>query len=443
MKAFDETQSAVGVLIIGGNRIENVRSTVSYNDIDTSNLRAVLYSNFSDGDVMYRTPMADGEISFEALHGNYRFKWKGDIFDANVNEMSDEFATVCLATFTTVQLIEDQPVTEISFTFYVNESQLFERRLRRTRHHQYGLLFGWNGEGTSPHWKTDELAVKEEDWEVNIARTNLFRNHEDKKDASLIKEHLRIDLKIAKEVLEFDTRYEEGKAVAESYIRMMSLLECREIGWTLCAAGAYNGNTPLIRVTEYRRFVSRNYTDDNYVLQATDAYRTILPNAARSYRGLESDTRNFIDKLVDRYLLIGREDIHLDTRLTHAQTLLEMIVLTVPEAVRESGFSRKLVVAVEQMGVEWRDVFAYIDREDIFSNAKKNFLMVDIRNALLHDGMMPATVSGYELLQETDRTKMLARRLISKKIGFDLPEIDFKRPSITITKTSPTPEPGE
>lgn len=439
MNEFSEIQAAVGVLKIGSDELQDMRCHVYYNPIDTSNLRASLFSNFRPVQALSLMRFAQGTAYYEANFGTYLLKWEGTLHGVKVQNGNDEFATFDLQSFTEVISHSSAETTSANFSFYISDSQLFKRgRAWKGSHYKRGLLFGWLGEDEDGEWIDDDVKITDERWEVVIGRVLLFAKHDSDVDSTIVKDHLGLSLEVTEPNINIDGIFEEATKVADSYVRMLSLLECREIGWTFCSANTYLGDTTVTKANQYHRLKNRSYRDDSYVLQATDAYRGVLREGARSYRGLDAETRKSIDLILDTYLLISDERIFLDTRLAHAQTALELIIKRYPEAQRQHGFSRKLVVAIEAVGVEWTDQFGYINRDSIFSETDKaNFIMVDIRNGILHDGEIPEHLVQ-QLYPELERSKLLLRRLISKLIGFDLPGIDYRAPSMTISRTPPT-----
>ncbi len=85
------------------------------------------------------------------------------------------------------------------------------------------------------------------------------------------------------------------------------------------------------------------------------------------------------------------------------------------------SFSHRLVDAMKNAAVDWRDIYPGITAESLDAGAQ--FPINELRNQMLHEGEYPEDYSP--VFTEIGRARTLCERLISTYIGVDAKNLDL------------------
>jgi len=416
------------VVLFGGLKrkdigIEVVRAEVFLDPLNTSDLRADIYD--IDGNASYKLmKFGFGEPwEFESKSTRQTTRFVGTVNGVQSSSTSDKIATIGIREFRTEYLIESCPIIKITLRFFLEPIQIFERARQVVRHDTKGLLFGWNDwkEANIETWEDEEFS-----YETTLGKLIFYPGlvFSDKvEDSFEVREQTKAWFVVSGQNLLVDETFAQAERVLDSYLRMVSFFEKRFLGWRYSEIDARGEKGKGIVVEKYQWRPGITYQSSQHIKTNQAKYRSQLKLLVDRYLMSKDNVREEIDKAIRQMVIGNRPDQAVESKLIYWHSALDIhIKIVAGEKAREQryeAFSKKLVLACEDAGIVWTDLYPYLTRERIFSEEKADFLITSLRNAMIHEGKYPDSKEYNQVFQENARAEALAERMVMRILGVD------------------------
>jgi hypothetical protein len=426
MKEFEKGRVLYGSLRAGTKEIENIRCEVKLNRVDSSEMRADLYDTQGIVGSRFLIDFFGKEVSFVDSNDEELIQIDGFIASGESSGHSDKLGTLRIQGYREDFFLNHDPIVEATYRYYLTDIIMFRRKNPKQLDAMYGLLVGWDfwSEPQTPKWRKETYAFKTGIGELNFYPALLFADVD--KKTTQARDQMMAQIVVTGANINVNQIRVEAQGVLETYLHAMSFLESRVVDWFCCEVDARSKNGRGMVSTTYKRIPRLEYNPDtlgHYIDRNCQAYYKVLPSIVDKYARLESGKKSELDKAIAQ-MLIGtepRQSVEIELIYWHSclDILIKLISSEKTAERKNLGFSKRLVLACEDMFIEWADLYPYITREKIFSDEKSDFKITSFRNNMIHEGKYPDAEEYGEIFCEIARARALTERMIMKTIGVD------------------------
>jgi hypothetical protein len=300
---------------------------------------------------------------------------------------------------------------------------MFERRRVQSYDDSKGLLYGWDfwTEPGKPKWINESYGFNTDLGKLTFYPGLVFSEDE---DGVVVKERTKARYLAETVGLDLSALRRSVEAVLESYLHMISFLEGSFTSWHYATISGCAEDGKGFLTTIYHKVPRFEYRPTQHVNRHAASYRDILPTIVESYTLLEQQKRTEIDKAIMQLLIANKPNQPVDTELLYWHSCLDILVKLLSEhrfdERKKQGFSRRLVLACEDAKIDWRDLYPYIRRDEIFSDdVKADFRITRFRNNIIHAGDYPEFEEFSEVIEENARAAALAERMLMRAVGVE------------------------
>jgi hypothetical protein len=422
MNQFNKHAVAIGSIFNSSTYIEDVKCELSYSKYNTRNI-VVHFSNIDRKIKLLKEILDSNEsLKFKSFSNNREIYLEG--FKYNLNLSYEIGAKLVL--FPTESIIidkyEDTKPSEIRFTFFLPKSQIFKRSSFLVRNKELGLSTGWvkaSSDNEDMEWDERKYLLKGNLGEMSITPGFEFEetNYEEIGfEATLVINQLYMKYKIDLAENDIDEVEVLVKGEINEYLKILSFLECRRMNWNYLNIFAINDESiPVFEKHIFNQIPKTKFLnqEDIHYIKWKSSYQKIYPEIVMKYTKLDLDTKKFIDRVIERYLVAFTHD-KIDTKIIYALSCLDL--LRNYAKVGNKPFTPKLIEACKKFGIYWLDLFDYLDEESIIK-AKADMYLNEVRNNIIHEGHYPDDYT--KAIEEVDKAKALCERFILRMLNIN------------------------
>jgi hypothetical protein len=426
MKVFEKERVLYGSLRAGTKEIMNIRCEVKLNRVDSSEMRADLYDTQGTIGSRFLIDFFGKEVCFVSSSDEELIQIDGFIASGQASGDSDKLGTLRIERYREDFFVTHDPTVEATYRYYLTDIIMFRRKNPKQLDTMYGLLVGWDfwSEPQTPKWRKETYAFKTGAGELNFYPGLLFADVD--KKTTQVCDQMMAQVMVTGANINVDEIRLEVQGILETYLHAISFLEGRVVDWFCCDVNARSENGRGMVSTAYKRIPGLEYNLDtlgHYIDRNCQAYQRVLPSIVDKYGRLESGKKSELDKAIAQMLIGTQPRQSVEIELIYWHSCLDILTKLVSgeKAIERKnlGFSKRLVLACEDINVEWAELYSYMNREKIFSDEKSDFKITTFRNNMIHEGKYPDLEEYDDVFSEIARARALSERMIMKTIGVE------------------------
>lgn len=421
MTGFTKDRILYCSLRCGDNEVANVRCEIHFNRLDTSEMTADLFDTEGTiGSKLFKMTSSRLEFTSNSPYEDVRIN--GQLIGVSQGSDSDKIGRMRVFEYEETFRIHDNPINSLSFLFHITPCDIFSRKRMMVSHDMKGLLFGYK------KWTDEDQEIWEEDdtwYDTNIGRFCFYPGlvFSEQSDGSyIVKEQLKVMVNVSGECLDYQKIKVEVQEKLKTFLHILSVLEEKFVDWFYCEVDA-RGETKKGFISElYKRVPNNKYLKSEHLERYADKYKEILPILVEKYSQLQAGIQTELDKAIMQALVASVPKTTVETKLVYWHSCLDILVHIVgPEAKerRKIGFSKSLIITCENLKIDWKDLYTYLTRDDVFSDRKIDFRITTFRNNMIHRGIYPSHEEYQEVFKENARAATLFERIATNILGFD------------------------
>ena len=421
MSAFDLHQVVVGDLRTSNDAIPNIRCEVFLNRIDTTNLRAEVYDIIGTNAGRFLKNFIGQQVEFETIGEDGRIGFKGVVTGGQIASGSDRIGTISISEYDETWYVDRNPITSVSFAYYLAPVQIFKRRRLVCQHDTKGLLVGWRG-GLNPDdnsWDEESVVYPTGIADIVFYPGLVFAD-EPNGDVT-VREQLKAQVKLTGNPVDILTARRSVDESIASVLDVISFLEQRRCNWLKVETDARGEGGKGFLSTSYRQIATNEYSESQHIDRHFRDYQRIVPTIVEKWKLLEKSVRSDLDKAVAQMIYGAGKNQSIENQLVYWHSCLDILIRAVSglkgRSRKSEGFSRSLICTCEDLEIPWNDLYPYLRREQVFSEEKMDFLITIYRNRIIHEGAYPEADQYPEVILENSRAKALVERLVMGLLG--------------------------
>lgn len=421
MNGFEIHQVVFGDLRAAKSTLEGIRCEVFLNRLNTTGLRAEVYDVSGSSAGRFLKDFMSREVVFEAIGPDGKIRFNGTVASGQVASGSDLIGTISIEHYEETWIVNHDPITQLSVVFYLTPSQIFRRRRLVTQHDFKGLLLGWRGglDSSDETWDDDSVTYQSSMGDLVFYPGLVFADEPG--GGVVVRDQLKVSAALNGERLDVSHQFNLISERLGRFLDVMSFLEQRRCDWFRAEIDARGQGGKGFVTSVYKRLPNYEYSDSQHIRTHVMDYVSLIPKVVEKIEILEGPLRTNIDKAIVQMLYGAGAKQSIENQLVYWHSCLDILLKTIlsrdPASRKPEGFSRKLIVACESVGVQWNDLYPYLSREEVFSSGKKDFLITRYRNQIIHEGLYPESEEYGDLIAENARAKALVERLIMGLLG--------------------------
>jgi hypothetical protein len=424
MNDHKKNRVLIGSLRTKSMSLEHVRCEMQLNIHDTSSMKADVYD--LDGTITFRfmKDFMGKNVVFQSSADNEEITFHGTVTTGQISDSSDRIGSVRIDSYQENSYLNREPLRSASFIFYLTPIEMFKRTRMQYLHDMKGILFGYDDwtNAEKPVWKDESYSYPTKVGDLVFYPGLIFE--EGDRGSVTVTDQVKMVISVRSENIAIESTRAEIEGTLQDYIHIASFLENRFVHWFRCDIDARSSNGKGMVASIYKRIPKWNYRTNQYVERNSEEYRQLLPKLVDKYVALDPPKKLELDKAIRQMLVAAKPDQPVDSELIYWHSCLDILVkgLSGDKASKRKGmgFSRKLVLACEDAGIEWKDLYQYVTRDEIFSDElKADFKITTIRNNMIHDGNYPSDKEFADVFAENNRAATLAERMVLRIFGMD------------------------
>jgi hypothetical protein len=424
MNDHKKNRVLIGTLKTESQSLENTRCEVHLNTHDTSTMKADIYDLDGTRTFRFMKDFMGKHVSFQCSSDDEEITFQGTVTSGQISDSSDRIGSVRIDDYQENLYLNREPLVTASLIYYLTPIEMFKRTRMRVFDGVRGVLFGyddWTDEA-KPVWKDESHSYPTKVGEFVFYPGLIFE--EDEGGSVTVMDQTKVRISMKSEGIVLDSAKGAIENTLQDYLHIVSFLENRFVHWFRCDIDARSSNGKGMVATIYRRIRKWEYRGNQYVERNAESYRQLLPKLLEKYKALDPSHRNELDTAIRQVLVAAKPDQPADTELIYWHSCLDILVkaLTGDKASKRKGlgFSRKLVLACEDVGIEWKDLYQYVTKDEIFSDElKADFKITTIRNNMIHEGIYPSDKEFADVFAENNGAATLAERMVLRILGMD------------------------
>jgi hypothetical protein len=298
---------------------------------------------------------------------------------------------------------------------------MFKRRRLVTQHDLKGLLLGWRGalDPNDNSWQDDTVPYDTEAGRIVFYPGVAFADTSD--DSTVVREQLKIVAALTGDLTHIKSTRKVLDQIVGQYLHMASFFEQHLCDWFRVDIEGRGNEEKGFSLSSYKRLAATKSFELYHIKKYAGQYASLLPIAVKKFNFLAEAVRTNVDKAINQMLYGASSDQSIENKLVYLHSCLDIMIKTVGDSKdwlqKSEGFSRKLVLACEDTGIQWLDLYPYLNKQAIFSNEKVDFRINQYRNQIIHEGTYPEFNQYQELTEENSRARALFERLVMAVLG--------------------------
>jgi hypothetical protein len=423
MREFEKRRVVYGTLKSGDHVLQGVRCEIYLNEVRTSDMKAEVFDLTGSIGGRFSRDFLGREVSFRASGGREQITYTGTVVSSQAGGGSDQVGTIRLDECTEDIYLNRDPIVNASFIFHVTPIDLFARRRGLEFNSQRGLLAGWDfwSDEKNPKWTSEEFSYETHAGDLTLYPGFVFAQPDG--SSVLVRDQMMARSQITGNNLSIEGKQKEITDALNLYLHIISLLERRFVDWFSISIDARGESGKGMIRTVYRNVPTLEYQIDHYVQNNAPSYRRLLAEIFKAYQSLTAEKRSELDKAIKQMLIgtVPKQSVEIELIYWHSclDILIKILAADRWKERKQQGFTKNLVLACEDAGIDWMDLYGYVKRDDIFSETKADLKITTFRNNMIHEGIYPSDEEYRDVFAENSRAAALFERMVMSMIGLD------------------------
>jgi hypothetical protein len=421
MKEFEKRRVVYGTLKSGDQVLQGLRCEIYLNEVRTSDMKAEVFDLTGSIGARFVRDFLGREVSFRA--SGEQITYTGSVVSGQLGGGSDQVGTIRLDKYVEDIYLNREPLGNAIFIFHVTPTDLFARRRGLEFNSQRGLLAGWDfwSDEKNPKWTSEEFSYGTATGDLTFYPGFVFAEADGRN--VVVRDQMMSRSQIAGSNLSIEEKQKEITDALDLYLHIISLLERRFVDWFCIRIDARGESGKGMIRTVYRNVRTHDYPVDHYIQNNASSYRRLLEEISKAYQSLTREKRLDFDKAIKQMLIGTAPKQSVEIKLIYWHSCLDILIKILAadrwKERKQQGFTRNLVLACEDAGIDWMDLYGYVRRDDIFSETKADLKITTFRNNMIHEGVYPSDEEYRDVFAENSRAAALFERMMMSMMGLD------------------------